>query len=178
MPKFKANSPEAQVIGAALISMLRSVNLDSFRPILARYGLEKIDPQQWYAQQVVLDIQRDILTQGTTPMYDLVSIGMKVGDRDLLPASSIEQALLNLEASHQQLHRHIEHIGYRVEKLDERHIRVTDLTPYAHDLIYGILYAMVQRHKPPGLSAVVRRVNPHLNELKDPDEPGIYDITW
>ena len=177
MGKLIADNPNAQIIGGAVLAMIRSVRAEDYRHILTRHGLGRIDPAEWYSQELILDIHRDILSRSGGSIYDFVSIGMKLGDSDVIPSKSLTEALLNLEPSHQMIHRNISSMGYMVEVISDQRILVTDMTPYPHDLIYGMIYAIVGRHKPEESAATTRRQDILAADTAD-SPPTIYEISW
>mgnify|MGYP006909114666 CR=1 FL=1 len=66
--------------------------------------------------------------------------------------------------------------GYQLEQVSDRHLRVTDNTPWPHDLIYGYLYAIVRQFKPDDSTPSITHI--YLNP-NNPDADGaVYDITW
>jgi hypothetical protein len=87
MKKMKAYSADAEASGLVVLTLTESIRTKEFLPILQKYHLDKIDPDQWYSHQTLLDFFHEIqeVRQGTEAMYDLVAIGIKAVEMTGLP---------------------------------------------------------------------------------------------
>lgn len=178
-------APNSLTFGAGLLGFRHNVNWDQMEPYmiqtLNKYGydsLDEIDPNQWYPQQLSVDFFKS-LAEGKNLMFDLIALGINVIDTTPFPpeVDSIHKAVYGISAVYQQVLRNcFPDEGYHIEEISERHLRVTDNTPWPHDLIYGYFYAIARRFKPNGSDSKVTRT--YLNP-NDPDSDGaVYDIEW
>ena len=77
-------APEVEVIGAVMLSIVNNVRADEIRPLLEKYDLTDIDPQQWYPAHRWLSVMNELAeSDGFTSNY--VAIGMKVAENVVLP---------------------------------------------------------------------------------------------
>ncbi|NDJ35989.1 MAG: hypothetical protein GYB64_15140, partial [Chloroflexi bacterium] len=59
MEKYKATNPDVEVSGQSMLSVVAGM-LDEVQPILDKYGIEAIDPEGWYPQQVFIDMFKEL----------------------------------------------------------------------------------------------------------------------
>lgn len=95
--KYISSSPNAELLGAALLALVQNINAEEIKPLLARHGLDNIDLMQWYSEQKVLDLLKAIEEGTANVTENLVAIGMKAIETIPFPPeiNSIE-AFLNL----------------------------------------------------------------------------------
>ncbi len=179
METFTAFDPETEVIGQAMLALVECVNKDHILPILRRHGLEHIEPDRWYPQQLWLDVFRDVASNTSSALFDLVAIGIKFVETARFPEGidSIEEALIAVNDSYQMNHRG----GYAGEMsvviMGPRHVQVIDHTPYADDFTYGVIYALARRFRPEGTYPTIRH-DDTAPCRKRGDDSCTYDITW
>ena len=176
MKKYTASTPQAEVIGSALLAYEEAIHYKEFQTILKGFGLVKIDAATWYPQQLTLDIQKAIKErQGNS--RSLVSIGMKIIDTaNFPPMKSLEEALDAFASSYPLNFRHqSSHDLIIARRLTPRHIQVVNQSPHSDEMIYGYIYAMVKRFAPLGRHPVVQFED--LNKV-DSDEDTIFNVTW
>lgn len=176
MKKYKASTPDAEVIGAALMAYNDAVERDQFIDVLKTYGLTEIDPTKWYPQQLTLDVQKAIkdMPGGSTA---LVSIGMKIIDNAIFPPmESLEQALGAFASSYPlNFHKQAPDDMISATLLDEKHIQVKNSSPHSDEMIYGYVYSMVRRFAPKGSAPVVKFTD---LDAVDGDGETVIDVTW
>jgi len=175
--KLIPQTPEAETIGTNARAILKSINLKNFQHILEKYAITTIEPDKWYPHTLILDVMRDIQDRKMEGMFDLVSIGMQVVDRDtprMLP--TLPETLFALPKLDARLH-HGSPRNYIVEQVDERCIRIEDYTPWPHDLVFGILWQLTMKYKDDNVKPTVERVAEKFDAAHG-DEVGIYEIRW
>jgi hypothetical protein len=84
MEKYTAFDPKTEVIGYTMTSFLDCVTHTEVVPIVRAHGIETIDPDRWYPQQLWLDILTDIVHQPNA-MENLVAVGMKLAEKIIFP---------------------------------------------------------------------------------------------
>ncbi len=167
---FQPSTPEAEFLGAILMTFTNNLRADVIQPVLKRHGLEDIQPDQWYPQQPVLNVLREIEQRHT--FEELVAIGMKVMEFSPLPPTihDIESALLFLNVGHHMTARNIHpEENIQVEKLSPTHFRVTSNAPSPAFLAYGTIWGFVRRFKVKGENPTVyltRKEMPYIIEVK------------
>jgi len=177
MQKFVADSPNAKVIGQALLALKESINFEEFADIMSRHGLNDIQPEKWYPYQVLLDFHKS-LHDGPNGSENLVSIGVKVIETALLPdgVDSVSSALNLLNTLHQLNLRDSGREGYEITALDYNKYEVIDHTALPHDLIYGFLYGILRRFAPNSTKRVLKRT--YLNPTNPNADSARYEIEW
>lgn len=176
MKKYTASTPNAEVIGTALLAYDNSIEYEEFKSILAEYQLLEIDPARWYPQQLTLDIQRTIKAQPGSSLT-LVSIGMQIINTAVFPTmNSLEDAVNAFASSYPMNFRHQSPDDMiRAALCGPGHIQVTNGSPHADEMIYGYVYALVNRFKPEGSIPVVQFAD--LNAV-DGDGDTIIDVMY
>lgn len=157
MRKYVASTPQAEVIGRALLAYDDALEYESFKPILAQYDLLEIDPEKWYPQQLTLDIQKAI--KGTAGGSNaLISIGMKIIDTAVFPPMDSLNAAIEAFASSYPLnfrHQAPDDLIH-AHQINDNLIRVINCSPHSDEMIYGYVYALVRRFAPKGKFPVVK----------------------
>jgi len=125
---YVAGSPEALVIGQTMLAFLENVQGELIAPIMQKYGLETIEPEQWYSHQLWMDILRELeRTLEGEAQSAFVAIGREVVRKAVMPPEmdSIPVALNSLHAIH---HLNLQHVpedeGYVVKELGPKHFQV------------------------------------------------------
>ena len=178
--QYIASSPEAEVIGSLVSSLIDNLKADEIRPIIDGHNPQhvELDVNGWYPQQVILDIQKAIAEKQVNASENLVAIGVKSVDHlQFAPeVQTIEQAIAAFNAIAKQTHRNIpDSETILVVESRPGRVVVVNNTPYPSDNIYGVLWACARRFTPAGAAFTVRGIeNPDPGRL-----PGTaYEITW
>lgn len=168
MEKLIASSPRAEVLGESILRYVNCLEHGEVKPILSRYGLDDIQPLDWYPHQTILDVLRDIEQQSES----MVSIGIKLmeGTVALKNAGSIPAVFDTLGAVYQMHHRNIAEKGWTAELLEPGYIQVVHDSPYPEDLAYGMVWGAVSRFRPTGVGYMV--------VLTESDSRTVYDVKW
>ena len=172
MEKLTAFDPKAEVSGLIILGFVQSVNKVDIMPYLTKHGLENTQVHEWYPQQIWLDVLSDILNSPYNSLFDLVSIGMKIGETVPLPPNikTVDDALFASPIAYAQLHRNSYAGEIVVTRLGDRKIQLDAHTPYPDDSNYGTDYGYARRFLPPGTHFVVES-----NQAGKPRFPRIDD---
>lgn len=168
---YQASSPSAEYTGGLVMALAHNLRADAIQPILAKHGLETIDPTAWYPQQQVLDVLRDIESKFT--FEELVAVGIKASE--LVPPppmiNSIETVVQTASLLHQAACRNV-HPDETVytKKLGERHYQLTFNLPSPPYAIYGVLYGLIRRVRKP-------HEEPHFVFIRR-ETPTVIDVRW
>ncbi|MCU0476738.1 MAG: hypothetical protein MUC99_11635 [Anaerolineae bacterium] len=156
--KGKAASPQVEAMGAALGPMISNIRAEEVRMVLKEYGVEDIDLQQWYPQQLLLDIFRAVEGQYGEFSENLVAIGIQAIDAFAFPDSvtDIEAVIQFLQGVYQMTHRnHPAEESWLCHKVGENAYDITANMPYPDASSYGYLYGLARRFAPKGMRASV-----------------------
>ncbi|NDJ78510.1 MAG: hypothetical protein GYB65_19850 [Chloroflexi bacterium] len=151
--RFTAFNPAAEVLGQAMVAFVECSNRDAIRPFMEAHGLTEVNPDQWYPQQVWLDVLSDIANAKEDAMIDFVSIGMKLIRLIQLPPEFEQMSFRQVlqvwdEAGYQSTNRG-EDAGYlAIDFLSDTHVKMALHTPYPDDLMYGACFALARRFLP------------------------------
>lgn len=176
--KLVASRPDSLTLGQLALGNIQNIVRDEIEPLLKKYGLEDIQPDQWYPVQNILDLYREISEGNTNVTQNLVAIGKKGAEVGPLPPeiNSLDAWLDILPFYYPQVIRNmVDGEGFKVHRIGEHHVHIIDNTPYPEDLMYGYFWGLVARLKPRQNIFVVCVVdNPHPTE-----EPGtVFEVKW
>ncbi|PJF31377.1 MAG: hypothetical protein CUN51_03335 [Candidatus Thermofonsia Clade 1 bacterium] len=169
---YTAFEPDTEVLGSMLQGTVAFMERESLLPLLRKYGFEQIAPDQWYPLQRVLDLFSD-LVNGASGMFDMIGIGMKVGEVFQFPpeVTTFEQALELADTMNKAVYRNGDPGTIRAEKLGERHYKLHVHLPFPQDLHYGIWWAVAKRLVPDMRTLKIRR---EVIDLYT----GVYEFRW
>lgn len=174
---FVAGTPQAEVLGQVVLAFSQNLEAEYIAPLLPKYGLDNIDPTQWYPHQSWMNVLRDLSAMPDSSSI-LVAFGKAVVRTAVMPEEidSIPKVLNALHAIH---HANLRNIpadeGYSVKQIDEKHFHVYHNTPNPDDAIYGFIWGLAARFHAPGEYFAVRMIdNPHPDET-----PGsVFEVKW
>lgn len=157
MPLYECD-PAIELNGKSASSLIENINYRNIKPILDRHGLNTIDPEGWYPLQSLLNVLRDIADEsGST--FNFVSIGMAAGSSGAIPPQlqemGFEAVLLSYDKIYAMRHRNGEAGTVKVEKVADKHLKVSMAIPYPEDVFYGVIYAYARRLLPEGTFVAV-----------------------
>ncbi len=177
MAEFIAFDPNVETKGAALLATLAALPTDA-TPVLHRHGIFDVDTDAWYPQQVWLDALHDISRMPELGTLGLVGIGMRIPELADWPENidTVEDAVNSINAAYQMNHRNGDIGYYHAERVDGTLIRVTCENPYPSDFDYGIIYGVVKRYAPPGVSFHVERA-PFPSRMNG-DDVCVYEVIF
>jgi len=175
MAEFIPYDSLVEVSGAAILSTIAGME-DNVLPVLAAYGIDQPEADEWYPQQAWLDVLKEISDNGG--LLDLVSVGMRIPETALWPpeVDSVEKALTSIDVAYQMNHRNGEIGSYHAEVVDEGHVQLMCDNPYPSDFDYGLIYQTTRKFLPKGETFIVRRAD--SPSRKHGDDMCIYDVTW
>ncbi|NDJ36911.1 MAG: hypothetical protein GYB64_19850 [Chloroflexi bacterium] len=173
MPQFVAIDPAVEVNGRTILATIAGVGPLATQLFTDR-GIETIDPQGWYSQQMWLDVLKELTDRGIAMQLAGMSIPQNA---DFPPdIDGIHAALASIDVAYRMNHRGGEIGSYQYEKIGPTHARLICDNPYPSDFDYGIIYQMATVFSPPGTSITVERA-PAPSRLNG-DDTCIYDVMW
>jgi hypothetical protein len=175
---YTAGTPQAEVIGIAVIAFAENAEADVIKPVLEKHGLGEIDPDAWYPHQLWLDVLHEVEdTFGGGATMALVAFGRQVVATAVMPPEikTIPDVLHALHAIHHANLRNIpQEEGYQIKQVSDNHYIVYHNTPDPEDAIYGFLWGLVARFKAPDEMFAVRKIN---NDRPD-QARSAYEVKW
>ncbi|MEL6148881.1 MAG: hypothetical protein AAFV33_20625 [Chloroflexota bacterium] len=175
MAEFVAFHPENETLGAGILPLLSVLKPRGIHNILRAEGLDSIQPDQWYPQQAELNVLK-----AASLTTDFVNIGVRIPDIVAYETetSTLEDALMLLNAGYQHNHRGPDVGCYHYEWTGKRAIQIVCYNPYPSDMDYGIIYRLVQKYRPAdsGVFAVLRQAETPDRTLGG--ESCTFNATW
>ncbi|MCD4685162.1 MAG: hypothetical protein K8S97_04415 [Anaerolineae bacterium] len=179
MVEFIAFDPNVETKGAAVLATLAALQSDA-SAILHRHGITEVDADAWYPQQACLDALKEISRMPELGTLGLVIIGIRIPELadwpDDITSTTVEDALNSINTAYQMNHRNGDIGYYHAERVDDTLIRVTCENPYPSDFDYGIIYGVVKRYAPSGVSFQVTRA-PFPSRLNG-DDMCVYKVIF
>lgn len=153
--QYTSFDPEAKVIGQAMLGFRAVIDTKDIMPLLLKYGLADIQPDQWYPLQKWLDVLNELsqTPDKMSTMLIFIDIGCKVANNIFLPEevlTFIDQngfvAFMVAFASSTYYRDHQGYVGkHQVEKISDNHFKMTLQTPYPPDFWYGLCHGLATR---------------------------------
>src|SRR5258708_23037478 len=176
--KFVASSPDAKILGQAILSLVENIPTQDIASILQKYDLAYLRPDQWYPEQSSLNLFKEVAASDAHFIENMVTVGLKLIETWPFPPeiTSVSQALGILSEFASANGRNVpEGWGITIRSLGERHFLVFFNTPFPDEQLFGYLWAIVNRFKPRYHIFTVFQVpnpNPEL-------EPGsAFEVEW
>jgi hypothetical protein len=147
MTEFEAFEDSAEVNGQTILAFVAGVPAgfeDKAFEILAQYGIEDPEPDEWYSQQAWLDAFEEIDSQ--VGDATLNRIGEEIPQNADWPSSSelVVIALDLINEAYQMNHRNGEIGYYRAERVDDETVEVSCKNPYPCTFDKGIVRAVAE----------------------------------
>jgi len=180
MAEFMAVSPNAEVLGHAVLSIMNEMGMARTRAmkILAQNGIRPLEPDQWYPQQGVLNAFRTIFER--IEPTRLHTLGRKLPENAPFPPSitCLAEALRSMDVAYRASHRGMGHgLAYTFEPLSERSARLICETPYPCEMDLGLVEGLAERFRPKDSPRV--QVTHEPGECRrDKAERCIYSVHW
>lgn len=149
--RFQPSSPAAKANGQVLMPYYGVLQGSKLEHLIATYSLDKLEPQTFYPQQAVCDMQRQMSAEMGLFSGELVSIGIKSIDTIGFPpeAKTVSDALNMLHQIYQMIHQNIPaEEGWAFEQIDENVMRIHFNSPYEQFAAYGYIYGIARRFAP------------------------------
>lgn len=178
MDKLLAFDPNTEVIGYVMTSFLDCLTHEEVEPLVHAHGVQQIDSQGWYRQQLWLDILSDVMQQPNAT-ENLVAIGMKLAEKIIFPPhiTTVKDAISGASIVYQKNHRGGNPGCIDYEDVGETHIRLHVSTPYPDDFIYGTRYGYARRFLGGRGNLVVYQSN-RVQYRRPDDPPMVLDVQW
>jgi hypothetical protein len=105
MAEFVSFDPNVEVSGQSMLCVVAGMG-KSAKPLLEKYGLDKLEADKWYKLQPILDFYKEI-SLAKSSLLNLHSTGLKVPDFAVFPPDidSIQKAMLSLDEAYHMNHR-------------------------------------------------------------------------
>lgn len=147
-------SPGTEVIGAAMVSYIDNIEAETIRPLLEKYKLVDLRPDQWYPLQPWLDLIWDELSVMPGFSSSMIAVGLKVVEFALTPPEmagvSLGQMLEGWDIHFHANHRNGEVGKITTEKVTDKYYRTIHQHIYPDDLNYGLAYGFARHCLPKG----------------------------
>ena len=137
-----------EVIGTAMIGVLKNVQTETMLSVIKEYGYDDIDPEQWYSAQAWSNFLYTIQNQsnGTT---NLVAIGQAIVEGTVMPPGFDDASfpvMLKMWNDHYEANHRGDIIGnIVVEEINLKHYAVNCTTLYPDNLLYGMAHGFARR---------------------------------
>ncbi len=181
MAKYTSFDPNAEIIGQNMMAFINCLQQGNIVPILDKYDLTNIEPDKWYPLQAWLDVLSDISEKGSA-MFDFVSIGMAISESAVLPPEvdklPFEVLILGLNDTYQMQHRNGDAGFLEVEKVEDKHIKITVNVPYPDDLEYGVAYGFARRFLPEGTVYNIKYDEEKTRREQGGEDDTVIHIRW
>ncbi|NDJ77923.1 MAG: hypothetical protein GYB65_16865 [Chloroflexi bacterium] len=171
--------PEAKVIGQVLFIFPENQQAEKMRPLLERFGFATLDPEAWYRVQDVVGLF-EAITTGSEAMFNLVSIGMEIAQKAVLPADlaalSAEEFFPIIGQVYQLQHQG--DVGYvTTNGVEPTHFAIEIVSPYPDDFWYGCIYGWARRYLPEGTAFVVE-YDPDIPRRDNGGDTTVIHVSW
>ncbi len=176
MAEFISFDPGVEVSGHVVFSTLAAPD-EQTKPVMERYGLGDVDPESWYPLQALLDVLQELAERGH---FNMVAIGMTIPDVAMFPPeiNTIEDALILLGEAYQMNHRGGEIGEYVFKKTGEQIGEMLCRNPYPSDFDYGLIYRLIQKHRPDDSSKFQVARDDSISNRKNGGDACIYHVSW
>lgn len=145
MTEFQIFHPDNEAKGSAIMAALAALDDQQVKTVMQANGINAIDADTWYPQQLELDILKSI----NTDFLNMVAVGMKIPEVAMFPPQidSVHGALEVLDMAYRMNVRGPDIGEYVYERTGDRSATITCRNSYPSDLDYGIIYALVRRFR-------------------------------
>jgi hypothetical protein len=149
MKKYVNASPAVEIVGYGIKAYELAYSKQDFDHILQAYGLTEVDPEQWYPQQLTLDIQKAI-KNSENGSEQLIDVGIAVIETALFPPLETLDDVFNGFSMQYGMNfrNHPPEEGIFVRKISDQHYQIINATPHSDEMIFGYVYALVKRFTP------------------------------
>ncbi len=180
MRKLTCDS-QLEVLGQNMRALIDNLKSERTRPIMEKYRIADAEPDEWYPAIWLMDAL-DEMAQDSDVMFNMVAIGMSIGEMMPLAVEydnpTLEQALMDWDASYQAIHRNGDAGGIQVEKVSDTHFKVSFTDLYPDDWSYGIMFGQGRRFLPPGTNFKVIYDAEITPRDKGGQGPTVIHIQW
>lgn len=176
MAEYIAFDPTVEVYGQSMLSVVSALG-DQAESILAKHGLDNIDPNSWYPIQDYLDAYKELADMD---YFNLVAVGMQVPDNAVFPPEidTVEKALMSVGQAYEMNHRGGDIGEYTFTLTGEREGDMYCRNPYPSDFDYGIIYRIVQKFRPTDSTEIRVVRDDSVPNRKSGADACTYHIGW
>ncbi len=157
-----SNSSGVMVAGLAIKAFAMGIS-EGLKPLLAKYGFDKIEDQGWYERRSFLAMLEE--AKQSSPRFDLISVGLQIARLAPYPPGidSVESALQSLDQGYRAGHQNLpEGDGWGYQRVSGNVYLAIDRTPYPSNFSYGVVFGTVEMFAPEGA-----HVSVHAEEKGD-----------
>ncbi len=156
--RFQPASAKALANGQVIIPYLSVLAGSKLEYLIDKHGIRDVDPQQFYSQSIICDMQAVIVEEAGLFSGDLVDIGIKSIDAIGFPegVNTVESALGMLHDIYQMIHQNVpKDEGWSLERTSDKELKVLFNSPYKPYAAYGYVWGIARRFTPKGMSFTV-----------------------
>jgi hypothetical protein len=156
MPRYTAFDPATEFNGTNVMAFVTNMQHEDIAEILERHGLTKIDPDQWYPLQKVLDVMSDIADRAENVSANFVSLGMAatLHGIETLPAEVKALPLMDFLMLYGKIYptrfRNGDPGTITATKVDDTHMVIDARIPMPDDTLYGVFYGLARHFRAEG----------------------------
>ena len=165
MARFSIDETNLELTGTAVRSLFVNAFHPQIKPILDKHGVSEIDPDGWYSMALLKEIFKDISERGDS-IFNFVAIGIAAAEISPLPPDVLRLSPLEFYAAYNEVfqtrHRGGNPGGLIAEPANDNTVRITLVTPYPDEVMYGLMYGFAKRLLPTGTHITVRYVDDSL----------------
>lgn len=152
MPRMTC-SPGTEVIGQVMLSYIDNLRAEEIRPLLEKYGVANINPNEWYPLEPWLALINEMSADANFAS-NMIAVGLKVAEYAIMPEEmknvSLAQMLEGWNIHFHANHRNGEIGQITTEKVSDTHYRLIHQHIYPDDLNYGLAYGFARTFLPKG----------------------------
>ncbi|MEO1440101.1 MAG: hypothetical protein AAFV33_06830 [Chloroflexota bacterium] len=178
---YKPFDPAVEVHGQPMQTFVECISKSEVAPILNDLGIDGINPEKWYPQQLWLDIFNR-LTAKQQAFLTFVDIGMRTIELTRYPDEVknipfVDFMVHGANQTHQHNHRGGDAGEYQVSLAGDNHIVVKARVAYPDDFVYGCYYQLTKQFKPEDTDFLVK-YDENEPKREDGGEYTVIHITW
>lgn len=180
MNNYEAFSTDQEILGQFIVAYYDATNSDHFNHFFERNNLGRINPDEWYPLQDLLNVFNDMVDD-RSDMMDFISIGMNMAENADLPSDfdSMDVPELMKQAGNIFMSAFrgsdVGEIG--VELVSDNHVKVHYVTPFPDDVVYGTLYGFLRRYSD-NSSSIKAYYDPNLTRRDQGGEVTVIHAEW
>jgi len=180
MAQFKAFLNNSEVLGQALMTFIKSTGAfeQKMLKMMAENGIKEIHEQEWYPQQILLDICKTIYeTIGPNTLFQM---GKHVPEHAVFPPGidSLGKALPSIDVAYHMNNRGTNIGYYKFKRTGEKEAFMICNNPYPCDFDIGIISGMTDKFKPKGCYHKAQITHDNRSCRKKGDDSCTYIISW
>lgn len=149
--RYHPSSPTARANGQVLMPYFEVLQGSELAHLIKTYDLDKLDPNTFYPQQTVCDMQKAMSEKMGLFSGELTAIGIKSIDSIGFPeeVQTIKDALAMLQQIYHMIHQNIPaEEGWLFEEVSEDTLKISFNSPYEPFAAYGYIYAIARQFRP------------------------------